>query len=246
MTTSVIPVVAPTSSAVAGSWYWRRSTFASADASEVSAVGARVGSTRLPSSTMIRSVPTSRGSPASPNSKKPNERPPASAAASLTMMFTGVPVSASIEPAWALNASGMSIWLGAIRARTATTTTTGISAATAPFTLISAVSTATSNPTTTSSVVRFVPPRLITCWPAHAVTPVASSDSLTMKRAAMKITVGSPKPASAWLSVSTPVAQSRIATPSATTPIDTLFETKAMIASRRMRKVMATGVTGQA
>ena len=146
---------------------------------------------------MIAMVPTSSGSPTRPNSKKVNGRAPASAAASLTMMFTGVPVRASIEPAWAENASGISIWLGASPTRIATTTTTGTSAATAPFTLIRAVRAATSRQTTTSSGVRFSPPRLITCWPAHAVTPVESSDSETMNRVAMKITVGSPKPASA-------------------------------------------------
>ena len=37
---------------------------------------------------------------------------------------------------------------------------------------------------------RLVPARPITCRPAHAVTPVASSASLTTKSDAMKITVG--------------------------------------------------------
>ena len=59
------------------------------------------------------------------------------------MMFTGVPVSASIDPACAENASGISICDGDRAARVATTTTTGMSAATAPLTLISAVSPAT-------------------------------------------------------------------------------------------------------
>ncbi len=58
------------------------------------------------------------------------------------MMFTGEPVSASIEPAWAAKASGISSRDAGCRVRTAVTTTTGKSAATAPFTLISAVSTA--------------------------------------------------------------------------------------------------------
>ena len=71
------------------------------------------------------------------NLKYPKVRAPASAAASLTMMFTGVPVNASMEPACAENASGMSICDGASVARAATTTATGISAATAPSTVIS-------------------------------------------------------------------------------------------------------------
>ena len=112
---------------------------------------------------MMAMVPTSSGMPTSVNSKKPNGRPPASTAASDTMMFTGVPVSASIEPACAENASGMSICDGGAPTRTATTTTTGISAATAPLTLMSAVSTATSRQMVTSRPARLVPPRLTAC-----------------------------------------------------------------------------------
>ena len=55
------------------------------------------------------------------------------------------------------------------------------------------------------------------CCPAQAVTPVASSASLTTKSDAMKITVGSPNPASDWSSSSTPVAHNESATPTATT-----------------------------
>ena len=61
------------------------------------------------------------------------------------------------------------------------------------------------------------PRRAISCWPAQAVTPVASSASLTTKSDAMKITVGSPKPPSACSRSRTPVAQSDSATPIATT-----------------------------
>ncbi len=159
------------------------------------------------------------------------------------MMFTGVPVSASMEPACAEKASGISSWLGARPTRTATTTTTGIRAATAPLTLIRAVRTATSRQITTSSGVRFSPPRLITCCPAQAVTPVESRDSETTKRAAMNSTTGSPKPARAWLRVSRPVAHRERATPSATIPIGTRLDMKATTASARMVKTIATGPT---
>ena len=113
------------------------------------------------------------------------------------MMFTGVPVSASREPAWAENANGMSICDGGSPTRVATTTTTGMSAATAPLTLIRAVSSATSTQTVTTNGVRRRPPRSMTCWPTQAVTPVESRASLTTKRQAMNTTVGSPKPDSA-------------------------------------------------
>lgn len=118
----------------------------------------REGSSRPPKQATITMVPRTSGPPVSANSKNPNGRPVASAAASLMMMFTGVPVSASIDPPWAAKASGMSSWLGASPARTATTTTTGISAATAPLMLISAESTATSRLITTISGARLRSP----------------------------------------------------------------------------------------
>ena len=74
--------------------------------------------------------------------------------------------------------------------RTAITTTTGTSAATAPLTLISAVSSATSAIVRTISRDRLSPADAISLCPAHAVTPVASSASLTTNSEAMKITVG--------------------------------------------------------
>jgi len=47
-----------------------------------------------------------------------------------------------------------------------------------------------------------------------------------MKREAMKITAGSPKPPSAWSIVRTPVAQSASAVAMATTTTGSLFQTK--------------------
>ena len=70
---------------------------------------------------------------------------PASSEASSTSTFTGVPVSASIEPACAPNTSGIRSCDGGRFSRTAITTTTGSSAATAPLTLISAESTPTNS-----------------------------------------------------------------------------------------------------
>jgi hypothetical protein len=57
--------------------------------------------------------------------------------------LTGVPVSVSIDPAWAAKTSGIRRREGNWPVRTAVTITTGSSAATAPFTLIKAVSRAT-------------------------------------------------------------------------------------------------------
>ena len=154
----------------------------------------------------MATVPSSRGTPTRANSKKPKGRAPASAAASETTTLTGVPVRASSDPAWAAKATGSSSCDGGRPRRTAITTTTGTRAATEPLGLIRAVSRATTTMVRTSSRVRLSPARAISCCPTQAVTPVASRASLTTKRVAMKMTEESPKPARAWLRVSTPVA----------------------------------------
>ena len=101
------------------------------------------------------------------------------------MTFTGEPVSASSDPAWAANASGISKPDGGCRNRTAVTTTTGTSAATAPLTEINAVSNAHRSIVRISSRRPLDPARATSCWPAHAVTPVASRASLTMNSEAI-------------------------------------------------------------
>ena len=90
-------------------------------------------------------------------------------------------VRARSDPAWAENTSGISSCEELRFSLTAVTTTTGSKAATAPLTLISAVSTATSAIVRRSSRVRLSSPapRMMSC-PAQAVTPVISSAVLTM------------------------------------------------------------------
>ena len=85
------------------------------------------------------------------------------------------------------------------RAATAMTTTTGSSAATAPLTLIER-----GQRRRTSSIVRTSEPGPArhrparrAAGPAQVVTPVASRPSLTTNSVAMKMTAGSPNPASA-------------------------------------------------
>ena len=147
---------------------------------------------------MIAIVPASSGMPAIANSKKLKPRNPAPTAALETSTLTGVPVRASIEPACAEKTSGISSCEGARFNRTAITTTTGSNAATAPLTLISAVSRATSSMVSVRSRARLSSPALaMRSLPAQAVTPVCSRPALTMNRAAMKMTAGSPKPAMA-------------------------------------------------
>ena len=89
-----------------------------------------------------------------------------------TSTLTGLPVSASRAPAWAPNASGISSCEVGSRTRMAITTTTGTRAATAPLTLMSAV---------TSAQITMIerrppaigpsPARATSCWPTQAVTP---------------------------------------------------------------------------
>ncbi|MNW61491.1 hypothetical protein D3C74_395540 [compost metagenome] len=81
----------------------------------------------------------------------------------------------------------------------------GNSAATAPLGVTSADSTAESTSMSTMSRAGLVPARSISCWPAHAVMPAASSASATTNSATMRITVGVPKPASDSSTVRTPV-----------------------------------------
>ena len=91
----------------------------------------RSGSRRRPNSRMIAMLPSRSGIPILENSKKRNGARPASTAASDTSTFTGVPVSASIDPACAENTSGISSCDVGRPNRIAVTTTTGRRAATA-------------------------------------------------------------------------------------------------------------------
>jgi hypothetical protein len=86
------------------------------------------------------------------------------------------------------------------------TTTTGRRAATAPLTLISAVSSETSTMTRMSNRVRLAPAFATKNCPAYAVTPVASRPALTTNGDARKMTAGSPRPARASPRLRTPVA----------------------------------------
>ncbi len=77
--------------------------------------------------------------------------------------------------------------------------------------------------------------------PIHAVTPVASSASLSTKSDAMKSTIGSLKPPSASSSGSTPVAHSATGTNSATTTSGRRFVMKPTTASARIANVATSG-----
>jgi hypothetical protein len=122
------------------------------------------------------------------------------------------------------------------------TTIPGTSAATAPLTLSSAVSSATSAIIRTTSRVRLSPADAMSLWPAHVVTPVASSASLTTNSDAMNSTVGSPNPSSARSRSRTPPAQSAIGTATATMAVGTTPDANATIAAARIRYVIVTSL----
>ncbi len=119
----------------------------------------------------------------------------------MTITFTGVPVSTSNEPACAANASGSRSCDGDRPRRTAITTTTGSNAATAPLTLISAVSSADQQHREHDEA----RPALAGTVDQLLAGPRGDSGRIERfadtKSEAMKITAGSPKPASAWLEV---------------------------------------------
>ena len=124
---------------------------------------------------------------------------------------------------------------GGVPERTATSTTIGINAATAPLTPISAVTRATISIITTISRRVLSPAMATILCPAHVVTPVESRPSETTNRQAMKITVGSPKPAKASSTEITPVAASVSGAETATTSTGTLFHTKRTTRPARTR-----------
>ena len=119
------------------------------------------------------------------------------------------------------------------------TTTTGNSAATAPLTLINAVSNATKAIMRTISRTWLCPAWAIKPCPAHAVTPVASRPALTTNNDAMNMTAGSPSPPSASVRLSTPVKYNASAVPSATRTTGTQFQTNRTTIPTTIAKVIA-------
>ncbi len=192
---------------------------------------------------MISIVPASSGRPTSANSAKPKPGRPLSSSASETRMFLGAPVSRMLAPAWAEKASGIKSSVGDCRSRIAASTTTGISAATAPPPLISAVRAPAAAMMITSRRFLLSPAFAIRICPAQAVTPVLSSAALTMNRLATNITARSPKPAIACSSVTTPSAQSDSAAPIATTTTGSRFQAKNAIVTATTRAVLSMAFT---
>ena len=123
------------------------------------------------------------------------------------------------------------------------TTTTGRSAATAPFTLIRALRTPTKPIISKISRVRLSPACLIKSCPAQAVTPATSSPALTTKSAAMKMTAGSPKPARLWFRVRIPVAQSDSAAPRQTAMTGTRSQMNSTMMAVMMAKTIQISLT---
>ncbi len=186
--------------------------------------GVRSGSRRGPRSTQIATVPTSSGTPTRAKEKNGNGPAPASCAASDTITLTGLLISSSNPPQLPAKATGMSSCDGDRPVRWATRTTSGSNAATAPLRVINEVRRAESRQTATSTRAWPVPDRSSSHRPSRVVTPVESMPSLTTKSVAMKMTTGSPNPATASFVVTRPVAQRLSAAPMATIPTGNRFQ----------------------
>ncbi len=150
----------------------------------------------------------------------------------------GLAVSTSNEPADPANTIGISMCAAGTRIRAASTTTMGNSAAAAPFRVISALTTDVRAITAIRTTAGRLPTRASNACPAHVVTPAESIPSLTTKSAAMKMTTGSPKPASAESNGSTPVAYRPSAVSIATEPTGKRFQTKSTMSASRISKLM--------
>ena len=156
-----------------------------------------VGSSRGPSRHEMATVPTTSGTPTSANEKNGNGPAPASCrslgdddvdrAAGQHEQRSGAAREGQRHRASATAAA---------RPASASITTSGSSAATAPLSVIRAASTAHSRQTATSDAALACSGLPRRSPPAQAVTPVESMPSLTTNSVAMKMTTGSPKPAS--------------------------------------------------
>jgi len=154
-------------------------------------------------------------------------------------MFDGVPVSVNSPPVLVAKARGMRKCDGTSPSRHTAETTAGSSVATVPVLLMKADRAAAPSMTTISSR-RLLPAvaRSITL-PNQAVTPVRDSPSLTTNRAAMRMTVESLKPASAWGVVRMPARKSAIIDSKATKSARKRPWMNRAMVTIRMRKVMS-------
>jgi hypothetical protein len=100
--------------------------------------------------------------------------------------------------------------------RSASRTTTGTSAATAPLWLISGLSRAAISSVNRESFNGLDPTARDSHWPTHAVTPAASRPAATTNRPAMKMMTVSPKPENTWSSGRMPEKNNASGTISAT------------------------------
>ena len=203
----------------------------------------RSGSRLRPNSKTMAMVPTTTGIPTMANSAKPKRPTPASSAACEMTTLTGLPVRTSRPPALPANANGMSRRDGGNERRSAMTTVIGSKAATLPLSPIRAVSPALSSINNSRSRVAPSPARCTSDCPTQVVTPVASRPSLTTKRAPIRMTAGSPKPANDCCIVSTPSPYSASAAPMATSSTGSRFQMNSTTTMPSVRSVIVESLT---
>ena len=171
--------------------------------------GTRAGSSRGPSTRQITTVPTRSGSPTRAKEKNGNGPAPASCDASETITLTGLLISSSSPPAAAREGDRHE----QLRRRPADPLgeqdherqQRRDRAVEGDQRRRAAPTAGTPRPGPGRAP---LPARSISARPAQVVTPVESMPSLTTNNVAMKMTTGSPNPATASFVVTRPVAHS--------------------------------------
>jgi hypothetical protein len=193
----------------------------------------------------MNATPTTRmTTPTGVKEKKWNGSRPWEESSSATTTLGAVPISVSMPPSSEANASGISSFDGLMRARQARVTTTGSMTATVPVELMTADSMAVISMISKTSRPSPSPATRANQRPSRSATPVRNMPPETTKSAAIMITRGSPKPASAWLGVRMPLSASAAADIRATRSSRILSLTNsATVIPRMMKTVRASAST---
>ena len=137
----------------------------------------------------------------------------------LTTILGGVPISVSIPPIEPAKAMGISRRVGATPTLVQRFRATGMKTATAPVLLMNADRPATTSISNTRRRTSLVPATPMSQLPMENATPVRKRPSPTIKRPAINMTRGSPKPAKASFGESRPVSNKASTTRMATISI---------------------------
>ncbi len=137
---------------------------------------------------------------------------------------------------------GIISWLGAVPVFWAMRSTIGMKIATTPVELMTAPSPATTDISRTISRASLLPALATSQSPSRCATPVRTSPSPSTNSSAIRITLGSAKPASASGVVMTPVSGSRTSISSATASMRGLLRANMTTAAASRARTSANSV----